>query len=92
MLAPCVALDCFRIPTRSAICHIIRARAVAIVRIIVVECARTVHVTLVVRVRRVRSAKPPVPRSNSKYPMLLFRITFSVRINPSLQFLPCVND
>lgn len=73
-------------------CHIIRGRAEAIVRIIVVEGAGTVHVTLVVRVVRVRSAKPPVPRSNSKYPMYSFLVSLSVRINPSLQFLPCIND
>ena len=73
-------------------CHIIRDRAVTIVRIIIVECARTIRVTLVIRVGRVRSAKPPVPRSNSKYPMLLFLVSLSVRINPSLQFLSCIND
>ena len=73
-------------------CHIIRDRANTIVRIIVVECARTIHVTLVVRVGRVRQAKPPVPGSHSEHPMHLLFVSFAVGVNPRLELLPRFNN
>lgn len=93
MPAPCVAQTAFGLNLLDLyLRHIIRRRSETIVRVIVVQSTGTIHVTLVVRVGRVRQAKPPVPGSHSEHPMHLLFVSFAVGVDPRLELLPRFNN